>query len=122
MAVTPRSRHARAVLLAVLAVLALSAGAPAARAITIDHDSTTATEIGGDGVIGPGDTFSLSETIHSSDPGGLTGVSGTLTSTTPGVTIGQGTSAYPDLAFGVPTANSTPFQATLPANAECGTN
>src|SRR4051794_22251041 len=107
-------------LAAALSLLVLPAGASA---IVVDHNSAQATETTspGDGLIGPGDTFSLNETLHTSDPV-LTGVSGTLTSSSPGLSIGQGSSAWPDLLFGVPTSNATPFQGSVSAAAGCGGN
>jgi subtilisin-like proprotein convertase family protein len=108
--------------LAAATLVALSAPTWAAGAIVVDHDSVTATETtpGGDGVIGPGDTFSLIETLHTSTFPGLTGVSGTLTSSTPGVQVTQGASRWPNLAFGTPAANAPAFGGSLAASADCG--
>jgi subtilisin-like proprotein convertase family protein len=47
-------------------------------------------------------------------------VTGRLSTTAPGVTVGEPTSAYPDLTFGLPAGNTTPFQATLASTTECG--
>src|SRR5436190_12353414 len=117
-----RARRRLAPVVAVLAVLAACAVAPAAAQATlaIDHDQATPTVVGG-GLMAPGKTFNLDETIHSSETQTLTGVNGTLTSTTPGVTVGQDTSAYDALTFGNPETNTTPFQATIGPNVACGT-
>jgi hypothetical protein len=49
-----------------------------------------------------------------------TGITATLTTSTPGVTITQGTSAYPDLpAFVGSETNTTPFLFDVDANAPC---
>jgi PKD repeat protein len=45
----------------------------------------------------------------------------TLTSSTPGVLIAQGTSAYPNLSNGVSALNTTPFQISTAPSFPCGT-
>ena len=50
----------------------------------------------------------------------VTGVSATLTTSTPGVTVTQGASAYPDLAAGASAANATPFRVALADSLPCG--
>ena len=50
----------------------------------------------------------------------VTGVSATLTTSTPGVTVTQGASAYPDIAAGASAANTTPFRVTLADSLPCG--
>src|SRR5204862_1975439 len=40
----------------------------------------------------------------------------------PGSSITQGSSPWPDLQFGVPASNTTPFAASLSAAADCGVN
>src|SRR4051794_37497 len=113
-------RRCSILLATLLATLALPAGA---FAIVVDHDSASVVETtpGGDGVLGPGDTFSLTEALHTSDPA-LTGVAGALTSSTPGVGIAQGSSPWPDLQFGIPASNTTPFQGSVSSSADCGLN
>src|SRR5260370_41975688 len=96
------------VLLPVLATFA-AARAAANASLLVDHSSTDTSVVGG-GLIGPNKTLDLSETINSSEPS-LTGVTGLLSSTTPGVTGNQGSSSYPDLTFGQQGADTTPFQA-----------
>src|SRR5207248_4403878 len=109
--------HARAIVL--VALLSCLIGPAAARATTVqvDHFSTSATDTGAgaDGVLAPGDMVDIGETLLSSEPTTLTNVHGTLSATTPGVTVGTpGPLAYPDIAFGDTGANTTPFTATLP--------
>jgi subtilisin-like proprotein convertase family protein len=97
---------------------------PALADLAVQHDHYVATELpgasDGDGIIGPGDTFTLTESVLSAEPSLLTHVTGTLSATVPGVTVGQASSAYPDLQFGVATGNTTPFQAALATTTECG--
>jgi hypothetical protein len=49
-------------------------------------------------------------------------VSSTLTTTTPGVTVTQGSSSYPNMAIDATGTNSTPFQIQTSAGFPCGTN
>ena len=53
--------------------------------------------------------------------GTATGINATLTSTTPGVTITQPSSAYSNIARGVITTNDTPFQISTSPSFVCGT-
>ena len=75
----------------------------------------------GNGVIEPGETAVI--TIQLSNTSGVqdaTGVSATLTSTTPGVNVTQAFSLYPDMLQGTGIAsNTTPFAFTLAASAQC---
>jgi subtilisin-like proprotein convertase family protein len=99
------------------------AAAPAAHALAVQHHSTIVTETAGNGngIPEPGDTLALTENVLSAEPDlTLTGVTGTLTTASPDATVGSGASAYPDLAFGLPTGNTTPFAVTLSAATECG--
>jgi subtilisin-like proprotein convertase family protein len=105
----------------VLVLLAVCAAAPGAAQASpaVGHVSTDASADGG-GPIVPGSTISLNETINNSgDP--LTGASGLLTSTTPGVDVTQASSAYPDLTFGQEGSNTAPFAATVAPSVPCGT-
>jgi subtilisin-like proprotein convertase family protein len=106
-----------------LAGLALGVLAPVAGAqLAVEHQSTTVTEVGGngDGALDPGEGFSLTEQVLSSEFDVLGGLSGALSTASPGVTLGVATSPYPDLTFGTPAANTTPFTGSLAATAECG--
>ena len=51
-----------------------------------------------------------------------TRISSTLTTTTPGVTVTQGSSNYPNMAIDETGTNSTPFQIQTSANFACGTS
>src|SRR5436190_21043298 len=116
------ARAARTIALtAVVGALCLPAVASAA--LDIQHESTQVAEVGGgDGIISPNDSLSVLESVRSSESGAdLTGVSGTLTTSTPNVTLGQATSAFPTLGFGQTVANTTPFGVQL-GPIECGQN
>src|SRR2546421_2610100 len=104
-----------------LAVLGVGAAAPAGAEapLLVDHSHADASVVGG-GLIGPGKSINLDETINTSEPS-LTGVSGLLTTSTPGVTVDQGSSSYPAMTFGQSGTNTTPFQASLDSSVECGT-
>jgi subtilisin-like proprotein convertase family protein len=60
------------------------------------------------GLIEPGEEVELRVSVEAASVG-HTGVSGTLTSTTPGVTILDGTATWPNLAPGVPTVCDAPY-------------
>jgi hypothetical protein len=49
-------------------------------------------------------------------------ISATLSTTTPGVTITQASSSYPNLAIDASGVNTTPFQIQTASSFECGTN
>jgi subtilisin-like proprotein convertase family protein len=83
----------------------------------------TTTAVGGDGdnFIEPGESGSL--TVAVANIGGATalGVSATLTTMTPGVTITNATSSYPNIGSNGQSANNiTPFTFTLANTAPCG--
>jgi subtilisin-like proprotein convertase family protein len=110
------------------ALVACMSFSAAARAdLQVQHDSYTAAEIlsppsasDGDGIIGPGDSFSVTEKVHTVSQTPITHVTGVLQTTAPGVTVTQGSSAYNDLVFNVSTGNTTAFQAALSPTVDCG--
>jgi hypothetical protein len=82
----------------------------------------TATENSGDGNgrIDPGESAKIDIQLKNSGVLNATGVTATLTTSTPGVTITQGTSAYPNLpALGGSGTNTTPFLFAVPIDALC---
>src|SRR3954452_3316095 len=117
----PIARAARTIALTVV-VGALSLPAGAAAALDIHHDSTAVSEVGGgDGIISPGDSLAITETVRSSEPGAdLTGIAGTLTTSTPNVTVPQPSASYPSLQFSGTAANTTPFGVQLDSSLPCG--
>jgi subtilisin family serine protease len=95
----------------------------AAPAPVLAFGAVTTTAVGGDGdnFIEPGEGGSL--TVAVTNVGGATalGVSATLTTSTPGVTITNATSSYPNIGSNGQSANNgTPFTFTLANTAPCG--
>lgn len=71
------------------------------------------------GILEPGETADLAVTVKASSLG-HTGVTGTLASSTPGVTILDGTATWPALAPGVPTASDAPhFRLAVDGSVAC---
>jgi len=84
----------------------------------LEEDHTT---IGGNGVIHKNDCKNLNITLKNNGCANATGVSSTLTTTTPGVTVIQGNSSYPNMVIDATGTNSTPFQIQTSADFACGT-
>jgi subtilisin-like proprotein convertase family protein len=109
--------------LATAAVMAFAA-VPAAHAqLAVQHDSTAVTETAGNGngIAEPGDTLALTESVVSAEPGVvLTGVTGTLATSFGPATVAAADAPYPDIPFGLPTGNATPFSVSLSDAMECG--
>jgi subtilisin-like proprotein convertase family protein len=103
--------------------LAAAVAAPTAQAavLPLQHASTGIADTPNDGVVAPGDALSISETVTNTGATPITGLQATLTSSTTGVQIVQGTASYPDLAAGASAANTTPFKVSLPPTLPCGT-
>jgi len=100
------------------------AAAPAALAdLAVQHSSTAVAESAGNGngVPEPGDTLAVTENVMSLDGDQtFTGVSGTAASSFAGATVTAADSPYPDLVFGLPTANTNPYSVALGTGVECG--
>jgi hypothetical protein len=77
--------------------------------------------IGGNGVINRDDCVNLNVELKNNGCSNATGVSATLTTTTPGVTVVQGSSNYPNMVIDATGTNSTPFQIQTASNFACGT-
>ena len=75
----------------------------------------------GNGVIDADECNFLTILIQNAGNGTATTVNATLTSTTPGVTITQPTSSYPNLLPNKLATNSTPFQISTSPSFVCGT-
>ena len=75
----------------------------------------------GNGVIDADECNSLDFIIANVGGATATAVSATLTSSTPGVTITQTGSAYPNIASGKVATNTTPFQISTSPSFVCGT-
>ena len=86
-----------------------------------DLISVAATETccNGNTLIEPGETATLSVGLSNTGVTGARGISATLTTSTPNVTINNGTSAYPNLLVTAAGTNSTPFTFALGPAAPC---
>lgn len=73
----------------------------------------------GNALIEPGECNNVNVTLGNSGGGAATAVSATLTSSTPGVTIAQGSSAYANIAGGATGSNSVPFQVGTTPGVAC---
>lgn len=74
----------------------------------------------GNNVIEPNECNTLDVTVGNTGGGGATAVSAVLSSATPGVTIDQPTSPYPDLPGGGSGVNTTAFQISTDNTVACG--
>jgi hypothetical protein len=74
----------------------------------------------GDGIIARNECNSLNVTLNNTCARD-TGITSVLSTSTPGVTITQANSPYPDVAAGATTTNSVPFQVSTAPNFVCGT-
>jgi hypothetical protein len=114
-----------------------TSGSPANPSVTINSGSTTSQNfrmvgssnleedhatVGGNGVIRKNDCKNLNVTLKNNGCANATGITSTLTTTTPGVTIIQGNSGYPNAPIDATTTNSTPFQVQTSNSFDCGTN
>ena len=80
------------------------------------------TQVGGDGdaYLETGEDWSLAIPLTNAGGSGATAISATLTSSTPGVVILNGTSAYADLAIAASGNNLSPFVFGIGASTPCG--
>ena len=84
-------------------------------------NSTTITGGNGDGVINLDECNSLLVGLGNLGCAGATGVSAVLSSTTPGVTVEQPNSPYPNLPIGGSAGNTVPFEFSTSPSFVCGT-
>ncbi len=78
------------------------------------------TSAGANNAADPGETVSFTIDITNIGSVGVTAVSAVLSSSTPGVIVDQGSSAYPDLGAGASGTNATDYTITIPASHVCG--
>jgi hypothetical protein len=106
----------------VMAYEALQAAGVAGTA-DLEVGTVTATEVGGNanGFVEPGEQGSLSIQLRNFGVNNATGITATLTSNTPGVTVTPpGTSTYPDIpATNGSAVNNTPFNFVISSGAAC---
>jgi subtilisin-like proprotein convertase family protein len=75
----------------------------------------------GDGVLEPGEGGAISAQLTNIGGATALGISGTLSTTTPGVTIGTATSSYPIIGSnGQSAVNAAPFTFSIDPTAGCG--
>ena len=105
----------------IMAFQALQAAGVTGTAFLADTVVTATESPGnGNGAINVGEGAQLNVTLSNLGLQNATGVSATLTTSTPGVTVTlPGTSAYPDIAMGGTGVNATPFRFTVASNAPC---
>ncbi|MEA2458955.1 MAG: hypothetical protein QOC95_1927, partial [Thermoleophilaceae bacterium] len=73
-----------------------------------------------DGVVEPGEGADVSETVSNAGGSAATGVSGTLQSLTPGLSVTSAGSSYPDIGAGLTAAGTGPFHVATPSSLACG--
>ncbi|MGI8438226.1 MAG: dockerin type I domain-containing protein [Chthoniobacterales bacterium] len=76
----------------------------------------------GNGVVNKFECFNLNAIVKNNGCATETAIAATLTSTTPGVTIVNGSATYPDLVIDAAGTNSVPFKVSTASNFVCGTN
>ena len=86
--------------------------------VTID-DTTSGGN--GNGVINRNECVNLNIGLKNNGCANATGISATLTTTTAGVTVAQGSSNYPNMVIDATGTNSTPFKIQTANNFACGT-
>src|SRR6266496_4564247 len=80
-----------------------------------------ATSGNGNGVINSNECVNLNVALKNNGCANATGISATLTTSTPGVTVTQGSSNYPNMPLDATRTNSTPFQIQTSNSFACGT-
>lgn len=75
----------------------------------------------GNGSINKGECANLVVTLANNGCDKASGITSTITSTTPGVTIDQGTSAFPEIGINSTGSTLTPFKLTTSPTFVCGT-
>jgi hypothetical protein len=80
-----------------------------------------ATSGNGNGVINSNECVNLNIALKNNGCANATGISATLTTSTPGVTVTQGSSSYPNMPIDAIRTNSTPFQIQTSNSFACGT-
>jgi len=105
----------------IMADAALAAAGATAQAF-LSQGTPVPTEVLGDGdaFIETNEIWSLSIPVTNAGSVAATAISGVLTSSTPGVTILTGNSAYPDLAAAATASNTTPYVFRVDSTAVCG--
>src|SRR4030095_14865612 len=77
---------------------------------------------GNNGVINSNDCVNMNVVLKNNGCANATSISSTLETTTPGVTITQDNSNYPNMVIDATGTNLTPFQVSTSNSFACGTN
>lgn len=78
---------------------------------------------GGDAIVDQGETVVLPITVHNAGSDAVTGINGTLSTTTTGVTLTADTATFPDIAAGGAAISDPPhFAFDVADTVSCGTN
>ncbi len=108
--------------------MGFSASTQSSTAVTEAFDSPTvgagtATVTSGNNLLEPNECNTINFTINNNSADAATGISAVLSTTTPGVTVTQANSAYPNMTAGQQGAvNTTPFQVSLDNTVACYTS
>ncbi len=113
-----RDRDSGAGIVSAMGALRASGAKPA---VFLELGTVTATPAGGATSINPGGGGTLSIQLLNNGGANATAVSATLATSTAGVTVTQGASAYPNLPAGASGTNVTPYAFTVGAAVPCGT-
>lgn len=95
-------------------------GAPSQATLTAGTAVPTQAIGDGDAFVEPNETWNLTIPLTNAGGAPATAISATLTTSTPGVTVVQANSTYPDLAPTVSGNNVTPYTFALNGSATCG--
>ncbi|MCB9366644.1 MAG: hypothetical protein H6506_00400 [Calditrichaeota bacterium] len=78
--------------------------------VAVDDDNLSGTIGNNDDVLNPGETIDLSIVLTNTGTNTVTGITGNLTSTAPGVTIVNGSQTYPNIASGGTGSPVSPYR------------
>jgi hypothetical protein len=87
----------------------------------LGRGAITLTGGNGDQLVNPNECLTMNVAVNNSGNAPASSVLATLSSSTPGVTVIQGVSAYPDLDIGATGTNLTPFRIQTAPGVACGT-
>lgn len=119
----PLSSRPRRALLTTLVVLAALLLLPSLAGASVQYVSVKAKDTGvaRDGVLGPGDTVDASVTVTNDDPAhAVANLTATATSSTPGVTVTDGSSVFPAAPAGATVQALDPITVKLSDGWTCG--
>jgi subtilisin-like proprotein convertase family protein len=90
--------------------------------VSLEFSSASVGGGNGNGVVDPDECNDLTVGVRNAGSSTATGVSGVLSSSTPGVSISQATSAYPDIPASAIRTNAAAFKVQTSSAFACGTN